>query len=204
MKVVSMHKETALEEKAVFLGRRECMKADKIHSEGEILAFVQKGDKEAYKEIVTRYMHSAYYVALAHVRNQQDALDISQEAFIRAFRRIKKFDLERPFFPWFYKILKNLCIDHFKKRRRLNEVPLEKVRILKTGHEDREMKDALWKGIEELPPEQKEVIILRYFRQLSYKEMADILDKPAGTIMSSLYYAKKRLKGIVGEYLGFR
>ena len=66
-----------------------------------------------------------------------------------------------------------------------------------------EMKKALWKGIEELPAEQKEIIILRYFRQFSYQEMAEVLDKPIGTIMSSLYYAKKRLKGIVGKYLGF-
>ncbi|MBN1221718.1 MAG: sigma-70 family RNA polymerase sigma factor [Candidatus Aminicenantes bacterium] len=198
-----MHKETALEREAVFLGTKDCMKQGKILSEKEILAVVQKGNKEAYQEIVARYMHSAYYVALAFVHNQQDALDISQDAFIRAFRRIKKFDIERPFFPWLYKILKNLCFDHFKKRRRLNEVPLENVRVLKVEHEDREMKEALWKGIEELPPEQKEVIILRYFRQFSYQDMAEVLDKPIGTIMSSLYYAKKKLKGIVGKYLGF-
>jgi len=148
-------------------------------------------------------MHSAYYVALAFTHNHQDALDISQDAFVRAFRRIKKFDTEKPFFPWLYKILKNLCIDYFKRRRRLNEVPLEDVRILKSELENRELKDALWKGIGALPPEQKEVIILRYFRQFSYQEMADVLDKPTGTIMSSLYYAKKRLKGILSKYLGF-
>jgi len=99
--------------------------------------------------------------------------------------------------------LKNLCIDHYKHRRRLNEVPLENVRVLAVEHEDREMKKALWKGIDELPDEQKEIIVLRYFQQLSYQEIAEILDKPIGTVMSSLYYAKKRLKGIVGKYLGF-
>lgn len=198
-----MQKETALGSEAVFLGTQERMIRKKAFSEKEILAVVQEGNREAYQEIVTRYMHSAYYVALAFVHNQQDALDISQEAFIRAFRRIRKFDIERPFFPWLYKILKNLCIDHYKKRRRLNEVPLEDVRILKAEHEDREMRDSLWKGIDKLPPEQKEVIILRYFRQLSYQDMAEVLDKPIGTIMSSLYYAKKRLKDILAKYLGF-
>ena len=198
-----MQKETALNGDAALLGARNQMLDRKALSEREIIEVVQKGDKEAYQEIVVRYMQSAYYVALAYVHNQQDALDISQDAFIRAFRRIKKFDAEKPFFPWFYKILKNLCIDYFKRRKRRSEVPLENVRILEVEDEDREMKKALWKGIEELPPEQKEIIILRYFRQLSYQEMAEVLDKPIGTIMSSLYYAKKRLKGIVGKYLGF-
>jgi RNA polymerase sigma-70 factor (ECF subfamily) len=198
-----MQKETVLNGDAVLLGAKNRMLEKKALSEKEILEVIQKGNKEAYQEIVVRYMQSAYYVALSFVHNQQDALDISQDAFIRAFRRIKKFDTEKPFFPWFYKILKNLCIDYFKRRQRRNEVPLENVRILEVEHEDREMKKALWKGIEELPPEQKEIIILRYFRQLSYQEMAEVLGKPIGTIMSSLYYAKKRLKGIVGKYLGF-
>lgn len=198
-----MQKETVLNGDAVLLGAKNRMLEKKALSEKEILEVIQKGNKEAYQEIVVRYMQSAYYVALSFVHNQQDALDISQDAFIRAFRRIKKFDTEKPFFPWFYKILKNLCIDYFKRRQRRNEVPLENVRILEVEHEDREMKKALWKGIEELPPEQKEIIILRYFRQFSYQEMAEVLGKPIGTIMSSLYYAKKRLKGIVGKYLGF-
>jgi RNA polymerase sigma-70 factor (ECF subfamily) len=198
-----MQEETVLQREVTFMTPKDSMIVKTALSEPEILALVQKGDREAYQEIVVRHMHSAYYVALAFVHNHQDALDISQEAFIRAFRKIKKFDTKRPFFPWFYRILKNLCIDHYKHRRRLNEVPLENVRVLVAEHEDREMKKALWKGIDELPYEQKEIIVLRYFQQLSYQEIAEILDKPIGTVMSSLYYAKKRLKGIVGKYLGF-
>jgi len=63
------------------------------------------------------------------------------------------------------------------------------------------MKAVLWKGMEELPFEQKEVIILRYFRQCSYQEIAEIIGKPIGTVMSCLFYAKKRLKGILSKYL---
>jgi RNA polymerase sigma-70 factor (ECF subfamily) len=198
-----MQEGTVLQRKDVLFEVKGRMKNTKALSEAEICELVQRGDREAYQEIVVRHMQSAYYVALAFVHNHQDALDLSQEAFIRAFRKIKKFDTKRPFFPWFYRILKNLCIDHYKHRRRLGEVPLDNVRVLKVEHEDREMKKALWKGIEELPHEQKEIIILRYFRQLSYQEIAEVLDKPIGTVMSSLYYAKKRLKGIVGKYLGF-
>ena len=194
-----MQEGTVLQRETALIGTKNNMDRKTALTEAEICELVQKGDREAYEEIVVRHMQTAYYVALAFLHNHQDALDISQEAFIRAFRKIKKYDTKRPFFPWFYRILKNLCIDHYKHRRRLNEVPLENVRVLEVEQEDREMKKAIWKGIDELPDEQKEIIVLRYFQQLSYQEIAEILDKPIGTVMSSLHYAKKRLKGIVGK-----
>jgi RNA polymerase sigma-70 factor (ECF subfamily) len=172
-------------------------------SENEILALVKKGDAQAYQQIVKKYMQTAYYIALGFVHNHQDALDLSQESFIKAFRKIKSFDAGRPFFPWFYRILKNLCIDHFKRIRRRREIPLEESYFLIQDREDKEMKEAMWQGIKKLPFEQKEIIILRYFREYSYEEIAEITGKPIGTVMSSLHYAKKRLKDIVGKYLGF-
>jgi len=172
-------------------------------SENEILALVKQGDAQAYQQIVKKYMQTAYYIALGFVHNHQDALDLSQESFIKAFRKIKSFDAGRPFFPWFYRILKNLCIDHFKRIRRRREIPLEESYFLIQDREDKEMKEAMWQGIKKLPFEQKEIIILRYFREYSYEEIAEITGKPIGTVMSSLHYAKKRLKDIVGKYLGF-
>lgn len=172
-------------------------------SEREILGIVQKGDKEAYGAIVKKYMQSAYYIALGLVHNQQDALDVSQDAFIKAFRKIKMFDNSKRFFPWFYRLLKNLCLDHLKRKNRMRKVPLEDIPVLDKEKMDRELRETLWKGIEKLPFEQREVIILRYFRQFSYAEIAELIGKPMGTVMSSLYYAKLKLKGIVGKYLGF-
>jgi len=174
-----------------------------MHTEAEILVLVKKGDAQAYQVIVQKYMQTAYYIALGLVHNHQDALDLSQDSFIKAFRKIKSFDTCRPFFPWFYRILKNLCIDHFKRVRRRNEIPLEESSFLIQEKEDKEMKEALWQGIEKLPFEQKEIIILRYFREYSYQEIAEITGKPIGTVMSSLHYAKKRLKEVAGKYLGF-
>jgi len=176
-------------------------KMENTLSEQEILKAVIAGNKELYQEIVSRYMQTAYYVALGFVHNHQDALDISQDSFIRVYRKIRHYDPERPFFPWFYRVMKNLCMDHLKKLRRLNEVPLEDNLILREEKCDREMKAVLWRGIEKLPFEQKEIIILRYFRQYSYQEIAEIINKPVGTVMSSLFYAKKRLKDIIGKYL---
>ena len=172
-------------------------------TEAELLVLVKKGEAKAYQVIVQKYMQTAYYIALGFVHNHQDALDLSQDSFIKAFRKIKSFDTGRPFFPWFYRILKNLCLDHFKRVRRRNEIPLEEGTILTQEKEDKEMKAALWQGIEKLTFEQKEIIILRYFREYSYQEIAEITGKPIGTVMSSLHYAKKRLKEVAGKYLGF-
>ena len=196
-----MSEETAVRREFLLQKGRFVMAEDKALSEREIILLVKKGKKEAYQAIVERYMKRAYYIALGFVRNPQDAMDISQEAFIKAFRRIKSFDIERPFFPWFYKLIKNFCLDHLKRRSRIQEVPLEEGRVLKEEHEDREMKEVLWKGIESLPVEQREMIILRYFQQLSYQEISEITGKPVGTVMSSLFYAKKRLKETIKKYL---
>ncbi len=177
------------------------MKEYSLINEREVLEQIKKGNKEDYRQIVDRYMKRAYYIALGFVHNEEDALDISQEAFIKAYRKIKNFDINGKFFPWFYMIIRNLCFDYIKKRKRLNEVPLNGVRILNTEKEDREMKKILWQGIENLSMEQKEIIVLRYFQDFSYKEIAQILNKPIGSIMSSLYYAKSKLKKELKKYL---
>ena len=177
------------------------MKENNPIDEKEIIKQIKNGKKEAYHELVNKYMRKAYYYALGFVHNEQDALDISQEAFIRAYRKIKNFDPEKKFLPWFFQIIRNLCMDWIKKRKKSSEIPINGVRILESQDKDREMKEILWKGIDELPIEQKEIIILRYFQGFSYQEISQILNKPIGSIMSSLYYAKKRLKKKIEKYL---
>lgn len=196
-----MSEETALQGEFYIPKDRIVMAENNALSEREVIEKVQKGHTEAYQVIVERYMKRAYYIALGFVRNAQDAMDISQESFIKAFRKIKRFDPEKSFFPWFYKLLKNLCLDHIKRRRRTQEIPLDEARVLKEEREDREMKEILWRGIEELPFEQREVIILRYFQQYSYQEIAEMTARPVGTVMSSLYYAKKRLREAIKKFL---
>ena len=188
-----------MERELVFQNIEFPMKKERVRSEREILELVKKGNREAFQEIVSRYMKTAYYIALGLVHNHQDALDISQEAFVKAFRRIRSFDAERRFFPWFYQLMKNLCIDHLKRKSRMKEVPLEGIQVLDEEKEDKEMKKALWKGIEELTFEQREVIILRYFRQFSYQEISEIIGKPIGTVMSRLHNARKNLGAKLAE-----
>jgi RNA polymerase sigma-70 factor (ECF subfamily) len=182
--------------------RRSAVTKETVISEDDLLLLVKKGNKEAYQTIVLRHMKSAYYIALGFLHNQQDALDVSQDAFIRAFRNRKSYDAQKPFFPWFYRILKNLCLDHIKKVKRRDEVPLDNVKVFDSRVEDEEMKRVLWKGIMELPFDHREVLILRYFRQYSYQEIAELTGKPLGTVMSSLHYAKKKLRSVIARYIG--
>jgi RNA polymerase sigma-70 factor (ECF subfamily) len=197
-----MATESALENILVIRKAEGLTMGKEMASEKDILRAVARGNKQAYQKIVTRYKSMAYYVALSFVRNVQDALDISQDAFIRAFRKIKKFDQSRAFYPWFYIILKNLCLDHLRKQRRMSEIPIEKIKMFEDESRNLEVREALWKGIEMLPLVQREVIILKYFHQYSYQEIAEIIQKPMGTVMSSLYYAKKKLREILTPYLG--
>ena len=86
-------------------------------AELEKLLILQRGSSEAFEVLVNRYMKDAYFIALGLVGNREDAMDLSQEAFVRAYRHIKDVKPGRKFFPWFYQILKNLCVSHLRKRR---------------------------------------------------------------------------------------
>lgn len=197
-----MAREISLAQELPSLSTRLLMTKDGVLSEREILAKVKAGDKQAYQAIVAKYMKKAYFIALGYVHNHQDALDLSQESFIRAYRMMKKFDLERPFLPWLYEILKNLSLDHLKSRHRHEEIPLDEAIGLPVEAEDREMKATIWKGIDSLPFDLKEILLLRYFQQFSYREIAELTGKPIGTVMSGLFNARLRLRHILRKFLG--
>ena len=93
-----------------------------------------------------------------------------------------------------YRLLKNLCLDWLKKKKVHNEIPLEDMDPASPAKVDMQIKISVWNGIEKLPPEQKEIIILRYFHGFSYKEIANLMEKPIGSVMSNLYYAKQNLR----------
>ena len=170
-------------------------------SDAEAILAIRAGDREAYRTIVERYKMRAYGIALTFVRNPHDAMDTSQMAFIRAFRNLGRYDATRPFFPWFYRILRNICLDHLKRASHTREIPLEDIEILETVDRNLELRQLLWRAMQELPPEQREAIMLYYFQGMSYKEVAETLEKPIGTVMSSLHYAKRKLRAVVGGLL---
>ncbi len=159
-------------------------------------------------------MKDAYFIALGLVGNREDALELSQEAFYRAYKNFDKLNCKGKFFPWFYQILRNLCFSHLRKRRvrRAESLDSEDSPTLEAVGGDgfdpemvaerNENKDRVWKAISRLDEKHREVIILRHFRNMSYDEMAKVLFCNRGTVTSRLYYARKRLKDILEREKG--
>jgi len=159
---------------------------------------IKKGDMEAYEKLVKKYMKKAYNVALYYTKNPTNAWDISQQGFVSAWKGIKRFDTKRPFFPWLYTIIKNEALTRFKKEKREEEkkesgLPLKSIVSPEEHLEKKEKTKKLREALSKLDKEKKEIIYLRHYAEMSYKEISDALGLPEGTIMSRLYYARKAL-----------
>jgi RNA polymerase sigma-70 factor (ECF subfamily) len=181
----------------------------------EIIAMrrCRRGSSAAFEVFVNRYMKDAYFIALGLVGNREDAMDLSQEAFIRAYRNIKHLKPERKFFPWFYQILKNLCISHLRKRRYRKADSLDNENCPEIPDntdcfspdvvaEKNEFKVKVWQAIGKLDDKHREVIILRHFQNMSYEQIAEALYCNKGTVTSRLYYARKRLEELLSTVKG--
>jgi RNA polymerase sigma-70 factor (ECF subfamily) len=175
-----------------------------IAEERETILACQAGNKKAYRYIVEKYKTRAYYAALMYTKNREDALDLSQEAFYRAYKAIKRFDTSRNFYTWFYKILKNICLNfiQFKKVRanssdEFDETTMQPVdsSISRPDEifEKSEQSEYIWRAIDSLNDNDREIIILKEFDDMSYQEIADTLNIPIGSVMSRLFYARKKL-----------
>jgi len=180
--------------------------------ESDLIRRAQRGDAEAFGELVALHMRRCYYAALGLVGSPQDAEDLSQEAFARAFRARGRLDPERPFYPWLYQILRRLCFnftrDRSTRRRKLERaggwlVDEAAIRAAAVDPERVRARDALRerleKAIAELPAPQREVFMLKEFQGFKYREIAELLDVPIGTVMSRLYAARHRLADRLGE-----
>jgi len=166
-------------------------------SDSVMIEKVKKGDMEAYEKLVRKYMKKAYNVALYYAKNPADAWDVSQQGFINAWKGIKNFNAESPFFPWLYTIIKNEALSRYKREKKekdkRNGLP---IKIAGSPEEDLEKKEKireLQKALSCLDEEKREIIYLRHYAEMSYREIAEVLRLPEGTIMSRLYYARKAL-----------
>lgn len=172
------------------------------------------GPREAFELIVKRHMKDAYLIALGLVGNREDALELSQEAFSRAYQHYGTLQSKGKFFPWFYQILRNLCFSHLRKRRIRRASSLDDTQFgcpEPQGNdsfepdaiaERNEAKDRIWKAMSRLDDKHREVILLRHFRNMSYDEMAKVLFCNRGTVTSRLFYARQQLKEILNEQSG--
>jgi len=174
----------------------------------------QAGDREAFGQLVALHMRRAYYAALGLVGSHDDALDLSQEAFARAFRARAKLDPDRPFYAWLYQIVRRLCFNHLRNRktrtRRLQEATpwltdqaAARAAAIdpRRNAERSELRERLQAAIDQLPDREREVLVLKEFESLRYREIAELLDIPIGTVMSRLYAARRHLAGSLEDLL---
>ena len=174
-----------------------------------LLARARLGDLAAFEEIVRRYQRRVYGVALRIVRAHDVADDVAQEAFVRAWRSLDRFDLGRPFGPWICRIAANLAVNHVRSPRAREEG-------LPDGHAetpsadpdplgailDSEAKRVLDEAVAGLGQDQRAVFVLRAVEEMSYEEIAEALGISQGTVMSRLFRARERLARALAPYLG--
>lgn len=151
-------------------------------------------------------MQRAYVAAWRLLRDREGARDACQEAAVRALAARHRYDPRQPFYPWFYRILKNHCLDLLRRRQTATAARPEVTRqarqrragaTAETAYAQSQREQAVLTAVNRLPDDLRELIELRHFQDLSYREMAEVLGCPIGTVMSRLYRARKALRDVL-------
>ena len=159
------------------------------------------GDSDAFGVLVRQYAGRAIGTASLMLGSHDDAQDASQEAFARAWRKMDRFRGDSAFYTWFSRILRNVCIDRIRRRAKRRHASLDDTPDVADTADDpialadkSEQSQQLWRAIRQLPDAQRDIIILSHFQEFSYKEIAETLEIPIGTVMSRLHGARKALR----------
>ena len=177
--------------------------------EAFVLARARQGDLAAFETVVRRYQRRVYGVALRIVRAHDVADDVAQEAFLRAWRSLDRFELGRPFGPWVCRIAANLAVNHVRSPRAREEGLPEGYAETRSSDPgplgdvlDAEARQVLDEAVGGLSREQRAVFVLRTVEEMSYEEIAEALGISQGTVMSRLFRARERLAKALAPYLG--
>ncbi len=165
-------------------------------SESQLLEKAKKNDSEAFGELVRRNQDFVYRTALGYLQDEESAKDITQDVFIKAYRGLPYFRDESQFATWLYKICKNQCLNLIRHKK------LESGERLKEEQSEDSpipLKVRMKKLIANLNDEYRDIIMLRYYQDLTYDEIARYLDIPLSTVKIRLYRAKRDLKNLMGE-----
>jgi RNA polymerase sigma-70 factor, ECF subfamily len=201
-------------------GRASNQQARRAEAEEDrvLIEKAQKGDRAAFRKLVERHQRRAFAIALGMVRDENDARDLVQEAFVRVYRGLDHFQGGSTFFTWFYRIVTNLSIDFMRKPGRRDVEHFDGQRQLDAADEAdfplvsridgadpldvvqrQELAARLGEALEALPPYHRGVVLMREVEGMSYEEMAQAMNVSKGTIMSRLFHARQKLQRALAD-----
>jgi RNA polymerase sigma-70 factor (ECF subfamily) len=190
---------------------------DNDHSSAEDPALVraaQQGDMTAFEELVNRHRDKIYARAYSMMRNEEEAIDLSQEAWVKGWQRLRQFQGESSFGTWMTRIVINLCLDQLRKHKRQRTESIEAmdeesggverqipvVTVNPTaGLERGELRQRIDRALGQLSYEHRTVLVLHEFEQMEYKEIAKTMGCSIGTIMSRLFYARRKMASLLAD-----
>jgi len=175
----------------------------------------QRGDTVAFEELVARHRDKVFARAFSMMRNEETAVDLSQEAWVKAWQRLKQFQGTASFLTWMTRIVINLCLDQLRKQKRQRAESIEALEEesggverqmpVVTGNptaglEREELRARIDKALGQLSDAHRTVLILHEFEELEYKEIAKRMECSIGTVMSRLFYARRRMATLMAAY----
>lgn len=167
----------------------------------DLVLRTRRGEVQAFGELVRRYQSAVFNVCYRMLGERMEAEDLAQETFIRAYRRLATFDVDRPFGPWVRRVATRVCLNHLDRSTPPSqELDEDRDRpLVPAGNEPERVlagaqaSAALRRAILELPPRYRAVIELRHYQEMSYAEIAELLEIPLSDVKSHLYRARKTL-----------
>ena len=180
----------------------------------KLVKAAQQGDMAAFEELVARHRDKIYARALSMMRNEEEAIDLSQEAWVKGWQRLRQFQGEASFGTWMTRIVINLCLDQLRKHKRQRTESIEAMdeesggverhmpvlTINPTaGLERSELRRRIDKAMSQLSYEHRTVLILHEFEEMEYKQIAETMNCSIGTVMSRLFYARRKLATLLAD-----
>jgi RNA polymerase sigma-70 factor (ECF subfamily) len=181
----------------------------------KLVKAAQRGDQLAFEELIARHRDKIYARAFSMMRNEDEATDLSQEAWVKGWQRLKQFQGESSFVTWMTRIVINLCLDQLRKQKRHRAESIEMmeeesggverqmpvVSVNPTeGLERMELRARIDKALGLLSYEHRTVLVLHEFEELEYKEIAKRMQCSIGTVMSRLFYARRKMANLMQSY----
>ena len=176
--------------------------------DADLIRLCQGGDMEAFEQLFYRHQNRVYGIALRMMNNEEDALDVTQEIFLKAYQKISKFNFKSAFSTWLYKLAMNSCIDALRKRKTAKTTPITDSSLkdaiiqvdVNTPEDHAILNDRerqVWEALDSLKEKERAIIILKDMEGLSYKEIAEVFKCSLGRVKSRLHEARQKLKAIL-------